>query len=73
MSETQELSFEEALLKLEQTVDRLEAGNLSLDEALSLFEAGQKLAEQCNGVLEQAVLRVARLTAAGETEPIDIQ
>jgi exodeoxyribonuclease VII small subunit len=57
-----ELSFEDALAKLEETVRRLEAGNLPLDEAVALFEEGTRLARQCNERLEAAELKVSLLT-----------
>ncbi len=61
-----ELTFEEALQELEETVTKLEAGNLTLEASLTLFERGQKLAELCNGQLDAASLRVEQLTADGE-------
>lgn len=60
------LSFEEALKELEQTVGRLEAGDLTLEESLALFERGQKLSRHCQAILAQAQLRVEVLTADGE-------
>ena len=60
------LTFEEAMAALEQTVDRLEVGDLALEESLALFESGQLLAEHCNKLLEQASLKVEQLTADGE-------
>jgi exodeoxyribonuclease VII small subunit len=62
----QELTFEVALHELEETVSRLEAGDLTLEEALALFERGQKLTDHCNRLLDTAVLRVEQLTADGE-------
>ncbi|MCI0396106.1 MAG: exodeoxyribonuclease VII small subunit [Chloroflexi bacterium] len=62
----EELSFEVALQELEISVARLEAGDLTLEEALALFERGQKLAAHCSSQLERAVLRVEQLTAEGE-------
>lgn len=67
MSEvTQELTFETALAELEQIVSRLEAGELTLEESLALFERGQELADYCNKLLDNASLRVEQLTADGE-------
>lgn len=60
------LSFEEAMQALEETVAALEAGSLSLDDSLALFERGQRLAERCNELLDGAQLRVEQLTADGE-------
>ena len=56
--EIQELTFETALAELEQIVSRLEAGELTLEESLALFERGQQLADYCNNMLDNASLRV---------------
>ena len=64
--ETETLSFEEALQELETIVARLEAGELTLYESLTLFERGQKLADRCHKQLNQATLRIEQLTADGE-------
>ena len=61
-------SFEEQLTALEKVVERLERGELSLDESLSLFEKGQALAAQCARLLESAELKVKQLSAAGDLE-----
>ncbi|MFN2137903.1 MAG: exodeoxyribonuclease VII small subunit [Candidatus Promineifilaceae bacterium] len=60
------LTFEEALAALEETVKRLERGDLSLEESLVLFEKGQELAELCGQRLDEASLRVEQLTTDGE-------
>ena len=62
----EELSFEEALAELEVIVALLEAGDLTLEASLTLFERGQQLATRCNTQLEQASLRIEQLTADGE-------
>lgn len=69
--ETLDLSFEEALQELETTVAKLEAGELTLETSLALFERGQKLAAFCHRQLEQASLRVEMLTADGEIVALD--
>lgn len=68
-----ELAFEKALSALEQIVNQLEEGSLSLEESLKLFEHGQRLAAHCNHLLETATLRVERLTADGEIVDISPQ
>ncbi len=65
-----ELSFEEALKELEDTVGKIEAGDLNLDESMALFERGQALAAVCNAQLEAATLKVEQLTPEGEIEDI---
>ncbi|MCZ2114429.1 MAG: exodeoxyribonuclease VII small subunit [Anaerolineae bacterium] len=62
----QDLTFEEALQQLEETVAQLESGNLTLEASLSLFERGQWLAAYCGQLLDQAQLRVEQLTEDGE-------
>ena len=56
-----ELTFEAAFQELEETVQLLENGELTLDEAIALFERGQVLARLCDEKLEQAELRVDQL------------
>ncbi len=62
-----ELTFEQALASLDQTVRALEAGDLPLDEATRLYEEGMKLARTCNEMLASAELRITKIrTAYGE-------
>ncbi|MEX2236084.1 MAG: exodeoxyribonuclease VII small subunit [Dehalococcoidia bacterium] len=53
--------FEAALKELEELVGRLEAGGLSLDESISLYEQGMKLAAVCQERLDSASLRITQL------------
>jgi exodeoxyribonuclease VII small subunit len=53
-----EKAFEEALKELEEIVNRLEQGNLPLEEALQLFEQGVKLSRSCHTKLDEAQKRV---------------
>jgi exodeoxyribonuclease VII small subunit len=57
----QEVTFEAALAELEEIVAALEEGNLSLDEAISLYERGQVLVRLCQSRLDQAELRIAQV------------
>jgi len=50
--------FEDSLKKLEQIVDRLEEGDLALDESLKLFEEGIRLSRLCTKQLEEAERKV---------------
>lgn len=49
-----EQSFEDALARLEAVVRELEQGDLSLEQALTLFEEGIRLTRFCNQKLEEA-------------------
>lgn len=46
--------FERSLARLEEIVRRLEGANLSLDDAMKLFEEGVQLSKECQKHLEQA-------------------
>jgi exodeoxyribonuclease VII small subunit len=50
--------FEEAMVRLEQIVHALEAGNLSLDDSLRAFEEGTALLRVCTRRLEEAERRI---------------
>ena len=69
MSDEQELSFEQAYARLEDIVTRLEAGDLSLDESVALYEEGQRLARRCGALLDTAELRVQQLNEDGSLSP----
>ncbi len=59
-----ERPFEEQLDELDAIVATLEEGKLPLEEALSLYEQGMRLAQSCQRRLDEAELRVSRLRAA---------
>ena len=63
----EQLTFELAYQRLEQTVQALESGGLTLDEATNLYAEGARLARVCNELLSSAELRITRLqTSLGE-------
>ena len=61
-------SFEESVTELENIVATLEKGDCPLDEAVSLFEKGVKLAKECHAVLDSAEQKIKILTESGEPE-----
>ena len=58
--------FESALKSLEDIVQQLEKGDLSLDRALELFEEGVKVSRYCHGKLEEAERKVETLIKAAD-------
>ena len=61
-TETQQVAaFEKSLDELEQLVERMEHGDLSLDESLQSFERGVALYRSCQSALDEARLRVSQL------------
>lgn len=54
--------FESSLDQLEQLVEKMEHGDMSLEESLAAYERGVGLYRRCQGALEQAELRVRLLS-----------
>jgi exodeoxyribonuclease VII small subunit len=57
-----EKTFEEAMEELEEKVESLSAGHLPLADALRTYEEGVALVRLCTARLEEAELRVSRLS-----------
>ena len=61
------ITFEQALSKLDEAVKAIEAGGLTLSQSTQLFEEGMKLARICSDMLTSAELKISRIrTAYGE-------
>jgi len=60
--------FEQSLEELEQLVEKMETGDLSLEQSLSAYERGVSLYRQCQQALEQAELRVRLLSDPARPE-----
>ena len=58
----QQLSYEQAFSELEAIVTALETEDSTLEVAMRLYERGQLLARHCAGLLDQAELKVQRLS-----------
>ena len=61
MSAKRDEPFEELYRRLEQTVEKLERGGLSLEESIELYEQGMDLAKRCQSILDAAELRITKL------------
>ena len=66
MTDREALSYEQARDELASVVKRLEAGGLSLEQSLELWERGEKLAAICSEWLEGARARLTAAIAARE-------
>jgi exodeoxyribonuclease VII small subunit len=69
---TKEKSFETSLLELEQLVEKLEQGQLPLDESLHLYEQGMQTAKHCQQQLDQARLVLEKLGQQRAEEASDV-
>ena len=61
-----EPSFEDAYRQLDEIVRKLESGGLPLEDNVSLFEEGMRLANLCGRRLDDAELKVRQITAEAE-------
>lgn len=59
-------SYEDLVRRLEASVERLEGGELSLDQALAAYEEGVTLAAQCQKLLDAAQQRIESLREDGQ-------
>jgi exodeoxyribonuclease VII small subunit len=69
VKKTDEPTFEQALQQLEQIVQKLEKGELPLEESLALYEDGIRLSRLCHGKLEEAEGRIETLLKDARGEP----
>jgi exodeoxyribonuclease VII small subunit len=69
------LPFEKALAELEAIVQRLERGDVALEESIKIYERGEALKKRCDALLADAEMRVEKITrdAKGRvgSEPLD--
>lgn len=68
--EIRAMSFEEAVGQLEEIVQRLESGDVALQDSIDLFARGGALRAHCEGKLEEARERIEKVTG-GRLEPMD--
>jgi exodeoxyribonuclease VII small subunit len=75
-ADIKDMTFERALKELESIVNRLERGDVELEESIAIYERGEVLKAHCDKLLKQAEAKVEKLTFAADgtpkgTEPLD--
>ena len=68
-----DLSFEEALDELEQIVDSLERGDVSLDDAIKAYERGSNLKNLCEKRLKEAKMKVEKIETTKNEDKLSIK
>ncbi|EPG75981.1 exodeoxyribonuclease VII, small subunit [Leptospira fainei serovar Hurstbridge str. BUT 6] len=70
MAKRTDISFEQALSELEQIAEKLERGQLTLEESIKAYERGMELRSLCQGILAEAEGKIEYLSksASGETQ-----
>ena len=76
-ADVKRLPFEKALAELEAIVQKLERGDVALEESVTIYERGEALKRRCEELLRHAEARVEKITvdASGKpigTEPLDV-
>lgn len=66
--EIEKLSFEQAISKLEEIVDKVETGQTGLEDAISQYEVGCKLIQRCKTILGDAERKIEVLNKGMEEE-----
>ncbi len=59
----EKINYEKAVARLEEITDKLENGNLPLEEMMKLYEEGTALAAKCSKILDAAQLKITELSA----------
>lgn len=77
-AEIEAMPFEKALAELEQIVNRLERGDVALEELLAIYARGEELKKRCEALLKQAESRIEKITLGPNgqprgTEPLDVE
>jgi exodeoxyribonuclease VII small subunit len=62
-SDNDKISFEVAMAQLEEIVGKLESGDITLDESMSLFTEGMRLSKICNAKIEEIEHKITMLVS----------
>ena len=67
-SDIKKMKFEEALAALEEIVQNLESGQVSLEESIDIYTRGTQLKAHCEEKLKDATVRIEKITKSGGGE-----
>tara|TARA_B100000989_G_scaffold46_1_gene24 strand:+ start:239 stop:457 length:219 start_codon:yes stop_codon:yes gene_type:complete len=71
MTKKDTVNFEVSLQKLKKIIEKLEDGDISLEDSVKSFEEGIGLVKECQKQLSQAELKVKKLLDNGNTVDLD--
>ena len=66
----EKMTFEDAMKELENLVDALDKGDVSLDEAIAAYDRGSQLKDHCQKKLSEAKMKVETIQSSGESNVI---
>jgi exodeoxyribonuclease VII small subunit len=68
-----QLSFEDALKRLEEIVRTLEKGEAPLDQSIELYQEGDRLKRHCEARLKEAQVRIEQIAFGGDGKPAGVK
>lgn len=71
--DTKNMSFEQSMSLLQQMIEQLQKGNLSLDEALKTFQSAVEISRVCNAKLDMAQAAVHKIVADANGEDYELE
>ena len=66
----EKMTFEDAMKELENIVDSLDKGHVSLDEAIAAYDRGSQLKDHCQKKLNEAKMKVETIHSSGDSNVI---
>ncbi len=60
------MNFEQSINKIDEIIEKISSGEVSLDESVKLFSEGVKLVDKCNESLKKAELKIEELSSPKE-------
>ena len=66
----EKMTFEDAMKELENLVDSLDKGDVSLDEAIAAYDRGSQLKDHCQKKLNEAKMKVETIQSSGDSNVI---
>lgn len=64
-------TFEQSMVRLEQIVQAMEKGDVELEESLKMFQEGTELIRRCGKLLDEAELQVKKIMTAPDGSPVE--
>jgi len=66
----EKMTFEDAMKELENLVDSLDKGDVSLDEAIAAYDRGSQLKDHCQKKLNEAKMKVETIQSSGDNNVV---
>ena len=66
----EKMTFEDAMIELENLVDSLDKGDVSLDEAIAAYDRGSQLKDHCQKKLNEAKMKVETIQSSGDNKVV---